>query len=268
MLNHAVIWLVRLPTELATFLMLGAGVVASLALMLLFHAVVPRRLRTQHNDVAGFTLAIVGVVYAVLLAFIAVAIWENYDHAGSQLQMEADLTGDLARDAATLPDPLAAAVRREVADYARTVTLREWPALAAAEPPPPDGWRNLDRLRALLTADPPGDSAQASARAEMVAKLDRLYDARRDRFVSPAASLPAIVWWNLGAGAAVVVVFTCFFGVPSIWMHGAMVAMLAVSISLVLALVLLLYNPYDGSSQISAAPFSALLSSMQAGGRS
>ena len=134
----------------------------------------------------------------------------------------------------------------------------EWPALAAAEPPPSVGWISIAHLRALLTQDRGADSAVAATKAEMLGKLGGLSDARRDRLISPAVSLPKIVWWNLGAGAAVVMVFACFFGVPSLWMHGAMVAMLAVSISLVLALVLLLYNPYVGNSQISDAPFAAL----------
>jgi hypothetical protein len=33
--------------------------------------------RKEHNDVGGFIFAAVGVLYAVLLAFVVVVVWEN-----------------------------------------------------------------------------------------------------------------------------------------------------------------------------------------------
>jgi hypothetical protein len=40
----------------------------------------PRR-RQGHNDVAGFIYAVVGVIYAVLLALMVIAVWEDYEKA-------------------------------------------------------------------------------------------------------------------------------------------------------------------------------------------
>jgi hypothetical protein len=267
MVQEALVWIVRLPTASATCVVVAIGVVISLVTMAGFHAVIPRRLRSQHNDLAGFMLAIVGVIYAVFLAFIAVAVWQNYDRAGSLLQLEADLAGDLDRDAAGLPDMLAAAVRREVAIYAETVVQLEWPALAGAETPPSDGWKSLHRLHMLLAHDHTGDPWVIAAKAEMLRELDNLYDARRNRLESARTELPPILWWNLLAGAAVVLVFSCLFGAPSIWMHAAMMSLLAASIGLVLALILLLYNPYLGRNHISAAPFNALVTALEAAGQ-
>jgi hypothetical protein len=39
----------------------------------MFHRLVHVDVRKAHNDLAGFTIAVVGVLYAVLLAFIAIA---------------------------------------------------------------------------------------------------------------------------------------------------------------------------------------------------
>ncbi|MBV8613307.1 MAG: DUF4239 domain-containing protein [Acetobacteraceae bacterium] len=102
-----------------------------------------------------------------------------------------------------------------------------------------------------------------AAKAEALRQLQSLYDARRNRLQSARAELPPILWWNLFAGAAVVIVFACLFGAPSVWMHASMVALLAASIGLVLALVLLLYNPYVGRNHVSAAPFNALLAELE-----
>ena len=37
---------------------------------------VPAARRQEHNDVAGFIYAVVGVIYAVLLALMVIAVWE------------------------------------------------------------------------------------------------------------------------------------------------------------------------------------------------
>jgi hypothetical protein len=38
----------------------------------------------RHNEVAGFIYAVIGVLYAVVLGFTAVIVWERYDQAKSR----------------------------------------------------------------------------------------------------------------------------------------------------------------------------------------
>jgi hypothetical protein len=42
-----------------------------------------------HNDVAGFIIAVVGVLYAVLLAFVMIVSWESFSQAESTVGQEA-----------------------------------------------------------------------------------------------------------------------------------------------------------------------------------
>jgi hypothetical protein len=49
--------------------------------LLLVQRLVPIELRKQHNDVAGFIYAVVGIAYAVLLGLVVVAAWEQYQTA-------------------------------------------------------------------------------------------------------------------------------------------------------------------------------------------
>ena len=44
----------------------------------LVQRIVPSQLRQQHNDVAGFIYAVLGVIYAVLIALVVIAVWEDY----------------------------------------------------------------------------------------------------------------------------------------------------------------------------------------------
>ena len=51
---------------------------------------VPANLRREHNDVAGFIYAVVGVVYAVLLALVVIAAWEEHEVAKATVGAEAN----------------------------------------------------------------------------------------------------------------------------------------------------------------------------------
>jgi len=42
---------------------------------------VPPEQRSPHNDVAGHVFAMVGAIYAIVLAFAIVAVWEGSDSA-------------------------------------------------------------------------------------------------------------------------------------------------------------------------------------------
>lgn len=75
--------------------------------------------------------------------------------------------------------------------------------------------------------------------------------------------MPAILWWNLIAGAAIMMIFTYLFGVPQLWMHVAMVSLLEALIGLVMALVILLNNPFRGQNHVSIAPFHRLVRSVE-----
>jgi hypothetical protein len=252
-------WLGGLPTLQAAPIAMAAAAILATAGLLVFHRLVPHRLRRMHNDVAGFTLAIAGVIYAVLLAFIAVAVWQGYGQADSMVQIEANLVGDLYRGTAGLPDPQASKLRHALYVYAETVVQEEWPALAAGSDEDAAGWQLLDGVHLTLVQFHPQDFGVASVQAGMLRSLNELYDARRGRFRSAAVTLPPVLWWNLLAGAALLLMFAYLFGVPNLAMHAAMVSLLGATIGLVLIMIVLLAHPFRGDNHISAAAFNILI---------
>jgi uncharacterized membrane protein YgaE (UPF0421/DUF939 family) len=71
----------------------------------LVQRIVPSQLRQQHNDVAGFIYAVLGVIYAVLIALMVIAVWEDYAAARDTVESEASELDDVFRLAHPLPDP-------------------------------------------------------------------------------------------------------------------------------------------------------------------
>jgi hypothetical protein len=256
-------WLLGLPTAVAVLAVVGVTVAASVVGLLLCHRLIPHGLRSRHNDVAGFTLGPVGTIYAVLLAFIAVAVWENFGRAEALVRQEASLVGNLYRDTVGVAEPQASALRNDLFVYAETVVHDEWPALAAGRDEEAEGWQLLDRFHLTLVQLHPAEPAGAAVEAEMLRTLDALYEARRGRFESAMSGLPPILWWNLLAGAAIVMVFSYLLGVAELRLHAAMITLLGASIGLLLALIMLLNSPFRGANHVSAEPFAKLVAAVE-----
>jgi hypothetical protein len=51
---------------------------------------VPLSRRQEHNEVAGFMYAVLGVAYAVLLGLMVVAVWQDYEVAEASAAKEAN----------------------------------------------------------------------------------------------------------------------------------------------------------------------------------
>src|SRR5215204_1144623 len=67
----------------------GACFVAVLGLALV-QRLVPTTIRKEYNDVAGFIYAVLGVIYAVLLALVVIATWEEFGRASVTVETGAN----------------------------------------------------------------------------------------------------------------------------------------------------------------------------------
>lgn len=63
--------------------------------LILVQRSVPSGIRRQHNDVAGFIYAVLGVVYAVLLGLMVVAVWEEWNTAAATADEEASSLAEI-----------------------------------------------------------------------------------------------------------------------------------------------------------------------------
>ncbi|MGZ3541891.1 MAG: bestrophin-like domain, partial [Vulcanimicrobiaceae bacterium] len=68
----------ELPLWLAALLVVAAAEIFSVGLLLLCRGVYGVSHLSLNNEVAGFKFAVVGLFYGVLLAFVVIAVWEDY----------------------------------------------------------------------------------------------------------------------------------------------------------------------------------------------
>src|ERR1700684_3213732 len=89
-------------------------------------------LRRRHHDVGSVVFLQLGVVFAVLLAFVFSEAWTEYNEAAQAIDLEVSGMHGVAMLAATLPAPAASVILSAERDYLRSVVAQEWPTMASA----------------------------------------------------------------------------------------------------------------------------------------
>ncbi|WP_321956296.1 bestrophin-like domain [Paraburkholderia bannensis] len=255
-------WLYNNPTWLVgTVLIVGPVVLVCCALRV-FHGIFPMETRREHNEYTGYVVAIIGINYAVLIAFVAVAVWGAYDHATAIASEEAERVGNLYRDAPGLGPVMGAELRSDLKTYVRTVVEEEWPAMSRDEYPSA-GWRPLEHIQDALADYEPSKTAQAVYMRESLGELNKLYDIRRQRLSAAENGLEPAVWAIVLLGTVLTIGFTFLFGMPSLRMHMVMTGGVTAAAMLVLVLIIALDWPFRGEVQASPSMFKRVAENMR-----
>lgn len=254
------------PIWAVGLLLVGAAVLGAISLELCARRLLPTGLRQRHNDVAAAIFSIIGVTYAVLLAFVAMLAWEGFNRAKAASYAEAALIGDVYNLSAGFADPEKASIQNVVLGYARRVVTVEWPEQAEGHIVDQDSVY-FNELNNMVLGFHPSDQADRDFHSVLLQTIERLWDARQERLLAAQSTIPDIVWFVVIAGGALTVAFASFLGAPSLPMQLAMSAVLAASGALVLILIIALSNPFRGDFRVSTAPFEHVLLRMEAAAR-
>ena len=239
---------------------------AALGGLALVQRLVSSETRQEHNDVAGFIYAVLGVIYAVLLALVVIAAWESYERARITVEEEANAAAEIFWLAHWMPQPQGRELQEAVRSYAKDVVDKEWPLMEQGKTPlmestqeTPTGWVLIDDIRVRLHGFEPRTEAEQDLYAEGLDQIQRLADSRRMRLVAASESMPAVLWIVMIFGGVVTVGFTYLFGLRNTWAHRLMVASLAAVIALVLFTIGSLDHPFSGGTHVSPGAFELIL---------
>jgi hypothetical protein len=243
----------------------GACIAAVIGLAVV-QRLVPVETRKEHNDVAGFIYAVLGVIYAVLLALVVIATWEEFGRASVTVETEANALAEIAWLAYALPEPERHHLQELARSYAEEVVHKEWPLMEQGRTPlmestreTPSGWVLIDDIRATIQGYEPRTAAEQELYAEGLDQVQRLADARRMRLVAAEEGLPTVLWVVLVVGGMVVVGFAYLFGMENTWAHALMVVALAGVIALGLFTIAAMEHPFSGGARVGPEAFELVL---------
>jgi Protein of unknown function (DUF4239) len=212
----------------------------------------------RHNEVAGFIYAVIGVLYAVLLGFTAVIVWERFDQAQAEVEKEANELGDLFRDAQAFPYETRRELETELRSYVRLVVQKEWPAMAEHKSSA-EAWEAYSQLWQAYYRFTPQNEQERIWYTQSLTRLNQLGDQRRLRMLSSRSGrVPTVMWVVLLGAGAITIGFSYLFGTRNTMAQVLMTAGLAMTIALVLLSILALEQPFAGITRIRPDAFNQL----------
>jgi hypothetical protein len=246
------------PIWLAGGLLIGVMTFLAMAGPFLIRRWVSLQRLRANNEIAGFKFATVGVLYAVLLAFAVLVVWERFNESESNVAMEAGAAATLFRLANGLGGTEGAGLHAATSDYLRAAIDDDWPAMedGTASPVVTDA---LNAVYATLLRYDSADGRGQVVLAEALYQLDQLTQARRSRIVAASGAVPDIVWLVLFGGALVTVGFTFFFGTESLVAQSLMTGALSVLIYSGLLIVIAIDHPFAGTVRVGPEPLASVL---------
>jgi hypothetical protein len=207
----------------------------------------------EHREVAGFLVAIVGVVFAVSLGFTVVTVWEQFNSAQQTADSEASEVGYFAALAEYFPEPARTRLRAAIADYAFEVRDREWPMLAY-------GREDLKARSLLLNAIGVVGSLAPSVFQQSELDVTRqLSIERRERILQAQSRLQAELYVAVGINALAVIAFVFLFGMTNHALQLVMTGLVVGAIASQFAVVVELDRPYSGNVRVTAAAWTSVI---------
>jgi hypothetical protein len=210
--------------------------------------------RRRHHEVGNTIYLQIGVVFAVLLAFVFNEVWGEYNLAAQAINGECGALHGAAMVAHELSDGQGRSVERAILNYANTVKNVEWTALEHREPSPEAVSAfvaMVDAAGRLKIAQP----ADSTLQSRILSLLAQAHAYRETRIFQADQGLPIIIWLVLSFYAFVLVMFVLLAGIESRIVHLLFTSSFASSVVLLLILIRMLDYPFEGALALGNSDF-------------
>lgn len=250
--------LLEVPFFVLGLIMVGGAVSLTVAGLFIVRRLIPHRKLRLHHDVADPILGVMGAVYSVLLAFVVVTVWVNFDKSDSNVQQEANTLADVYRDAEGLSADFRAKLNPLLREYRDAVVKDEWKAMQRGQMSQ-HVEKLMNQIWQLYTNYEPRNATERSFFDESVRKLNTFRELRRFRLMDSRNGIEPLLLFVLVMGGVATVCFTFLFGSENFQAQLIMGILLSAMISLILFTIISMDYPFTGNVSISSKPFQQTL---------
>lgn len=201
-------------------------------------------------------------VYSILLAFVVVVVWQQYQTTGDRIEVEASKVFNVYRASYAFPDEVGRRVRLAVVDYVSSVCDEEWPALEH-DSISKATQRKYNHMWEVVYDIRPQAISEQTWYASMVQSINQFGEARILRISDVDSSIPLIMWQMLIVGAVVIILFAILFSSDNNYTHLLKIIMFTTVIVFSLALVYMLDHPFRGPLKVEPTAFQKILTHYQ-----
>ncbi|MBF0094756.1 MAG: DUF4239 domain-containing protein [Alphaproteobacteria bacterium] len=252
------LWLAVQPVGVGAGLLIGGGVLITVAGITALTLLADRATLIENNLVGGAKFAFLAQVFAALLAFVLVDGGIRYTNARGSLQSEASALRLLDETVSELGLSAREDIRAAIRAYADTVIRSEFISMQQGRESPTAAVA-INHLIDLYVAAAPATNRDAMIKLQADSFLTRALSARADRINAVRPGLKTLIWVIVAFNTGLAITFSWFFGNPSYIGQLSMSVLLTTAIMTVVYTAILLNHPFSGDLAISPQPFHFLL---------
>jgi hypothetical protein len=211
-----------------------------------------------HNDVHAVYFSMVGLLYAILLAFVVVVAWEQFNAAEEATETEVTRLSNLLRDAEPLPAEDRVAIQTAILTYMQNVVDREYDTMAEGK----DDEQTSVAYRAIwerFYETKVDDEPAATFYGTAVGRLNELGEARRLRVLSSRSTIPLPLWTLLIGGGLFTIAWLFPFQMADTRVQTWALGTVGAFTGFVLFLVYALQHPFSGDIAIDPGVYESLI---------
>jgi hypothetical protein len=245
---------------LAAMTVLGVILVTD-ALIPVAQRMFPVAATDEYEKLLVNALTLVGTLYAVVVGFAVVVVWQSVTDTQQTISTEANALANLEHISRGYPVEVRRQVLEAAQTYDRLVIHDEWPAMEHGE--------SSERADAALVelwgvyTDMSPEHRGNQLYQESVDTLSTLADSRRLRLLAAADNVPMIMWMLIYLGAGLILVLCFAVGVSGQWRGRIIVASLSGTLAITIFLVAALDGPFKGALRVAPDAFVNVLATMQ-----
>ncbi len=242
------------PTwQLALVLIGGLGLI-SVAITHGLRGVTSTRRGEHHNEVLGLLFTASAALYAVLLAFVVFAVWEEYSNARRVVDQESATLVSLYLGTETFPQPVRNQAQRGIREYTASVIGDEFPTMQAGQGSA-DTERTLFDLFGVYALLHPGDTWQQQLDSASFDRLNQVSLLRNQRLQASQSTLPPLFWVVLVAGGLLTLALSAPLFMEHPRFHLLSSLLVGCTLGVALFLIFALNRPFTGAIAISPESF-------------
>jgi hypothetical protein len=244
--------LLMIPPWLLYILINALFIGFSILLLYIVRGCAQCQMRKGHNDVVASIFNKAGTVFGILLAFVVVILWQEYNKSVDLALKEGTEALELYQDLNLYPDQKqAASAIKSLVHFAELVIKDEYPAMAKMKTSQPTEQAMIKLRNEVLHINPQNRQEQILY-TKLLKDLENLSKLRQERLTDMESSLPGIFWGALIIGVIITITFSIILGAENFCLHVLLVSMLAVLLATAFFLIIELDYPFAG--ELSAKP--------------
>ncbi len=243
------------------------GAAAILAIIVLinilyktFKILLPRKFSEQEISCVMQVMSVIATINSLLLAFVAVSVWDSYKAADISAMNEASAVALLARDLSYYGSEEALKARSSVKEYARCSIEKDWPLMANGSSSP-QCLDVLEKTFNLISKIKPLSARDEVLLSSIWEKANDMSGARRERLQAARSVVPKSLWLVAIIGSVITV--SMLFVIQKSKLAHALISTMSCAFALVFYFIIAMQKPYDGPDAIKPVGFHRVINNME-----